>query len=108
MSIVITLDESLATQLQTRAAAVNLSIEEYAQQVLREVACYDDDGQWRELNRRRGELIRKQFDDGQTSDEAEELQRLQEMADRRLEQFDDQMLAEVQRLRQKVDQIIKD
>lgn len=108
MSVVITLDDSLATQLDTRAAAINLSVEEYAQQVLREVACENANGEWRGSNRRRGELIRKQFKDGLTTEEHVELQRLQEMADRRLDQLDDQTLYDVERLRQKVDQIVKE
>lgn len=108
MSVVITLDENLASQLQTRAAAINLSVEQYAQQVLREVACDDGDGGWQESNRRRGALIRKQFDEGLTPEEEVELQRLQEMADRRLDQLDDQMLDDVGQLRKKVDRIVKD
>lgn len=106
MSVVITLDENLVSQLQARAAAINLSVEEYAQQVLREVAC--DDGGSQESNQRRGALIRKQFDEGLTPEEEVELQRLQEMADRRLDQLDDQMLDDVEQLRKKVDQIVKD
>jgi hypothetical protein len=57
-----------------------------------------DPKQWNDANRRRLTLIERRFAGGLAAAEEEELQRLQELADRQLEELDAQMLDDVARM----------
>jgi hypothetical protein len=65
----------------------------------------EKDGNWDELNRRRIELIRKGNREGLSAAEADELQQLQDAADQRLEQVDLQLLDQLNRFRDAVDNL---
>jgi plasmid stability protein len=98
MSVTITLDDNLVAQLQTQADARHLSVEALVLQILSDAVADAEDAEWRACNQRRIELIRQQFAEGLSADEAGELQQLQDMADQRMERLDAQMLDDVKRL----------
>jgi hypothetical protein len=106
MSVTITLDDNLVTQLQSQAEAQNLSVEELALHILREAMTNGEDAAWRTCNQRRIELIRKQFAEGLRPEEADELQRLQDMADQHVERFDERVLDDVKQLYSKAKRIV--
>ena len=106
MSVTITLDDNLVAQLQVQAEARNLSVEVLALQILSEAIANEDDAAWQSCNQQRITLIRKQFAEGLSADEADELQQLQNMADAQVERFDKRMLDDVQRLYSKAKRII--
>ena len=98
MSLTIVLDDTLVAQLQVQAAARNLSVEALALHILSHAVVHEDDPTWRTANQRRIALIRKQFTEGVTPDEVDELQQLQDMADHQMERFDTQRLDDIQQL----------
>ena len=98
MSLTIILDDTLVAQLQVQAAARNLSVEALALHILSHAVIHEDDPTWRTANQRRIALIRKQFAEGVSADEADELQQLQDMADHQVEHLDAQRLDDVQQL----------
>ncbi len=98
MSLTIILDDTLVAQLQVQAEARNLSVEALALQILSHVVVHEDDTTWRTDNQRRIALIRKQFAEGLSADEADELQQLQDMVDQQVERFDAQRLDDVREL----------
>lgn len=98
MSVTITLDDNLVAQLQAQAAARHLSAEALALQILGDAVADGDDAEWQACNQRRIKLIRQQFAEGFSADEAGELQRLQDIADQQMERFDTRMLDDVNRL----------
>ena len=98
MSLTITLDDNLVAQLQTQADAQHLSVEALALQILGDAVTDGEDAEWRACNQRRIELIRRQFAESLSADEAGELQQLQDMADQRMERFDAQRLDDIKRL----------
>ena len=106
MSVTITLDDNLVAQLQVQAEARNLSVEVLALQILSKAMANEDDAAWQSCNQQRITLIRKQFAEGLSADEADELQQLQNMADAQVERFDKRMLDDVQRLYSKAKRII--
>ena len=106
MSVTITLDDNLVAQLQVQAEARNLSVEVLALQILSEAMANEDNAAWQSCNQQRIALIRKQFAEGLSADEADELQQLQNMADAQVERFDKRMLDDVQRLYSKAKRII--
>jgi hypothetical protein len=106
MSITITLDDHLAAQLQARAEARHLSLEALALQILGEAVANGDDAAWQVCSQRRIALIRKQFAAGLTSDEAGELQKLQNLADQQVERFDEQLLRDINQLYRKARRIV--
>ncbi len=93
MPITIQLNDPLAAQLQEKAAALHLSLEEFTVRLLDgalgELHAAD---QWAEQNRRRLDLIRKSCTTSLSAQEQEELQGLQEALDQRLEPMDDRLL----------------
>ncbi len=96
MTVTITLPDDLVARLRSRAAAERLSVEEYAAQALAHVVEHPADaGTWDARNQRRLSLIRKRFAGRLTADEDVELSELQELADRQLEQLDQQMLGDI-------------
>ena len=94
MNVTISLDESLATQLRREASAKQLSPEQTARellsQALSKIAAHEA---WREINRRRGELIGKHRNLGLTPEESQELDQLQATVDQCLEPTDRSLLA---------------
>ena len=106
MPLTITLDDNLVAQLQTRADARHLSVEALALQILGDAVADGEDADWRACNQRRIELIRQQFAEGLSADEAGELRQLQDMADQRMERFDARMLDDVKRLYRQAKRIV--
>jgi hypothetical protein len=106
MPITITLDDHLAAQLQSRAAARNLSLEALALQILGDAVVNGDDAAWQACNQRRVALIRKQFAGDLTSDEEGELQKLQNLADQQVERFDERLLGDIDQLYRQAKRIV--
>jgi hypothetical protein len=92
MTLTITVSEPLAVKLQSEAESRQMSVEQFALEVLGQAVQTND---WTPTNRRRLALIRKQFALGLTEDEGEELRELQRQADRHLEALDSQMMNDV-------------
>ncbi len=96
MALTITVPDLLAKQLQTRAKAEKIPVEELASRLLESgMQSPLEPGQWTIANERRVALIEKRFSNGLTDPEQEELQLLQELADRQLEELDSLMLKDV-------------
>ena len=106
MSVTITLDDNLVAQLQAQAAARHLSVEALALQILGDAVADGDDAEWRACNQRRIELIRQQFAEGLSADEAGELRQLRDVADQQMDRFDTQMLDDVTRLHRQAKRIV--
>jgi hypothetical protein len=106
MSVTITLDDTLAAQLQAQAEAHNLSVEALALQILSAAVANGDDAEWRVYNQRRIALIRQQFAAGLSADQARELQQLQELADQHVERFDERLLDDVKCLYSRAKRIV--
>ena len=104
MTIMLEIDDPLASILQTAAMSRQLTATELAKRLLAD-ALGEKDGNWDELNRRRIELIRKGNREGLSAAEADELQQLQDAADQRLEQVDLQLLDQLNRFRDAVDNL---
>ncbi len=99
MPLTITVPDPLAGRLQSRALAEKVPVDELASRLL-EVGIQRplELQQWSSMNQRRVALIEKQFNGSLTGSEHEELQRLQELADRQLEELDARMLNDVSRM----------
>jgi len=96
MSLTIRVPEPLARQLQSRAEAEKVAVDELAARLLAAGMQNPLDlEQWTAANQRRVALIEKRFRGGLTDSEQEELQHLQELADRQLEELDTLMLKDV-------------
>jgi hypothetical protein len=96
MTLTITVPDPLARLLQSRAQAVKIPVDELASRLL-ETGMQNplEPGQWTIANERRVALIEKRFNGGLTDQEQEELQQLQALADRQLEELDALMLKDV-------------
>ena len=96
MSLTITVPDPLARQLQSRAQAEKIPVDELASRLLK-TGMQDplEPEQWTIANGRRVALIEKRFNSGLTDQEQEELQQLQELADHQLEELDALMLKDV-------------
>jgi hypothetical protein len=92
------IDDELAAKLRPQAVAQNLTIEQFALKLL-DIAASNGNDDWRTRNQQRIALIRKQFTQTLTGEEEAQLAVLQEAADRHLEEMDEQLLADVKRLR---------
>ena len=100
MDVTISLDESLSAQLRQEACARKLSPEQTARDLLGGALDKLAEQQlWREVHRRRGELIRRSRDLGLTAEEGRELDRLQAEVDQRLAPVDRQLLAAAEQIR---------
>jgi hypothetical protein len=108
MPLTITVPDPLAKQLQTRAKAEMIPVEELASRLL-ETGVQNplEPGQWTIANERRVALIEKRFSHGLTDQEQEELQQLQELADRQLEELDALMLKDMALMETTVRKILK-
>ncbi len=95
MGVTITLNERLAAQLQSQAAARQMPLEQFAEQILERAIEGCNDDAWVRLNQQRVALINKRMKQPLSPEEKEQLQSLQELADRRLESLDRKRLAEV-------------
>lgn len=99
MSLTITVSDDLAVRLKSRAEAEQVPVEELALRILQSgIQQPLDAEQWRALNRRRVALIDKRFTDGLAEEEQAELQRLQEMADKQVEELDAKMHGDLSRM----------
>jgi hypothetical protein len=92
MSLTITVTDPLAHQLQSEADSRKIPVEQFALEFLGQAV---QGQEWSLANRRRLALIRKQFANGLTPEEAAELQELQRQADRHLEALDSEMADDV-------------
>jgi hypothetical protein len=99
MSLMITVLDPLAGRLQLRAQAERVPIDELASRLL-ETGMQSPlaPAEWTVVNQRRVGLIEKRFAGGLADHEQEELQRLQEFADRQLEESDALMLKDLGRM----------
>ena len=96
MPLTITVPDPLARLLQSRAQAEKIPVEELASRLLKTGLQNSlEPEQWVIANERRVARIEKQFRSGLTDQEQEELQQLQEIADRQLEELDALMLKDM-------------
>jgi hypothetical protein len=104
MTLTINLDQALAVQLRKKAAARQLSVEEFAVRLLGEaVGQLEEMERWEQQNQRRLGLIRKSATTQLSAQEETELDALQSVLDRRLEPMDDRLLlAELDRMKKAV------
>jgi hypothetical protein len=101
MNLTISLDEPLAAQLQQEASARRLSPEQVTRDLLGSaLGKIAEEEAWRDVNRRRGELIGKSRAIGLTAEESKELDQLQAAVDQRLAPMDQRLLAAAEQLRQ--------
>lgn len=108
MSLTITVPEPLAKRLQSRAQAERVPVDELASRLLENgMQSPVEPHEWRMANERRVALIDKRFTSGLTDHEQDELQRLQELADRQLEELDALMLEDVARMESSAHEILK-
>jgi hypothetical protein len=92
MTLTITITDPLAHQLRSKADSRKIPVEQFALEILGQAV----HGQkWSLANRRRLALIRKQFANELTPEEAAELQELQLQADRHLETLDSELVNDV-------------
>ena len=93
MPVTIQLNDMLAAQLQEKAAARRLSLQEFTVHLLDgALGQLDVDAAWAAQNQRRLHLIRKSYTSSLSSQEQAELQGLQTALDQRLEPLDDCLL----------------
>jgi hypothetical protein len=106
MVVTLAIDEPLASRLQAKAAARQVSPEEFARTLLGEALQQMDDAEaWEGQNQRRIALIRKSSAEALTEAEQAELQWLQDAADRRLEARDRELLAQLDRFKHAVEHL---
>ena len=99
MPLTITVSEPLAGRLKSRADAERLPVDELASRLLEHGVARPLEGEaWRTANSRRVALIEKRFASWLTDEERDELQNLQELADRQLEDLDARLLRDVARM----------
>ncbi len=96
MSLTITFSDPLADSLRTRAEVENIPVEQLASRLLETgIQKPLSPERWEVVNDRRGALIEKRFSAGLTHEEQAELQQLQILADRQLEELDANMLRDL-------------
>ena len=89
MPLTITLDDELAGRLQSQARARTVSAEQWALMILAQAIEHsDDEPSWKQLNRRRLELIHRKYHGGLDEAQESELTALQAVADKHLESLD--------------------
>jgi len=103
MTLTINLDQAIAVKLRKKAAARQLSVEEFAVRLLGEaVEQLEETERWEQQNQRRVALMRKSATTQLSAKEETELDALQSVLDRRLEPMDDRLLAELDRMKKAV------
>ncbi len=109
MVVTIEIDEPLASRLQAKAAINKLSTEDFARMLLGEILQHIENSEaWETQNQRRIDLIKKSSIKELTDAEQVELQQFQDIADQQLEMRDDELLAQLDRLKQAVAQLPPD
>ena len=109
MPVTIELNDALAAQLQSKAAARQLSLEEFALNLLGgAVGQIESADRWRSQNQRRLELIRTSCARALSAHEQVELQQLQDSLDLRLEPLDDCLLNRLQDWQSALDKLTGD
>ena len=89
MSLTITLADDLAERLRAQAVAHKLPVQQWALMILAAAIEHPRDGPpWKQLNRRRLELIQRKYQVGLEKAEERELAALQALADKHLEALD--------------------
>lgn len=100
MDLMISLDEPLAARLRQEASARHLTPEQAAAELLgRALDELAQEAAWRQVNRRRGDLLRKARDAGLTAEESRELDQLQAAVDQSLAPRDLQLIEMAEQLR---------
>lgn len=93
MSLTITLNDDLAQRLESQAETQRVPVDKWALMILTQAADRPQEFEaWWKVNRRRYELIAKEYTAGLNEYEAAELGRLQNAVDALLEPWDQQML----------------
>lgn len=96
MPLTIAVPDPLGRLLQSRAQAEKIPVDELASRLLQTGMQHPLAlAQWTIANERRVALIEKRFNGGLTDQEQEDLQQLQEIADRQLDELDALMLKDV-------------
>ena len=109
MTITINLSDPVAAKLAGRARTEHMSVEELAVEILSDAADSPrETSAWTTQNTRRIALIRRGFTNGFTPDEERELQRLQAIADKHLEQLDRKMLDDLEQMRLAAERAVAD
>ena len=108
MNMSITLDDTVSEKLHTEAAALQLSAEEFAAQLLTEaMGCRSETtGQPRHPNVRRWMLIRKSSRTGLTNEETEELNKLQAKARHQVNGFDESRMERIEQMKKEVEEAL--
>src|SRR5690242_14346485 len=97
MNLTLSLEEPLADELRREAAARCVSVEQVAHDLLGSaLRKRREEEAWRQVNQRRGELIRKSRNSGLSTEESKELDQLQAAIDQRLEPMDRHLLADAE------------
>jgi hypothetical protein len=108
MSLTITVPDPLAGQIRSRAQAEKIPVDELASRLLETgMKTPLEPGQWAVANERRVALIGKRFNGGLTDPEQLDLQQLQELADRQLEELDALMVKDVALMEATAHKILK-
>ncbi len=93
VSLTITLNDDLAQRLESQAESQRLPVDRWALMILAQAAARPQEFEaWGRVNRRRYDLIEKQYTSGLDEIEEVELERLQNAVDVLLEPWDRQML----------------
>ena len=93
MSLTITLNDDLAQRLESPAESQQVPVDKWALMILAQAADRPREFEaWGKVNRRRYDLIHKQYTSGLDEFEEVELERLQNAVDVLLEPSDQQML----------------
>jgi hypothetical protein len=106
VSIIVNLDDVFAEQLRQEALAQSLPPEELARRLVQDgLTQRAAERHWQEQNRRRLELIAKKSRSSLTSEEFDELGRLQEVASQRALPFDRELRRTTEELRREVSRL---
>ncbi len=97
MSLTITLNDDLVERLECQAETQRVPVDKWALMILAQAADRPQEFEaWGRVNRRRYDLISKQYTAGLDESEKEELERLQNTVDILLEPWDQQLLDHLQ------------
>ncbi len=93
MSVTVVLDDKLAGQLKPKADALRVSVGDFAVRILQEAASRPGESNtWSKINSRRLDLIALEYSQGLSTEEAQELDTLQEAVAKASEPEDRQLL----------------
>ena len=98
MSVMITIDDELAQRLNYQAQAQDLSLEQWAGEILRNGCDLEvNSDRWRKLNGRRLALLERRRRQNLNAAEEAELAALQEVTAKAMEPWDQQMVERLKR-----------